>query len=218
MYKDQPEYERNFYGCITAMDEQVGRLRKELRDLGVADNTMLWFCSDNGPEGQANNAPGTTAGLRGRKRDLFEGGVRVPGLLEWPARFRQPLTTDVPCCTSDYFPTICSALGIGNPEGPEPIDGIDLMPLLEGRMTERPRPIAFESRNRLALIDNRYKIVSTDNGESYMLFDIVADPGEKDDLAAGRPDVLNAMREQLERWRDSCGASRDGEDYDGGNA
>lgn len=213
MYNDQPEYERNFYGCITAMDEQLGRLRQELRDLGVADNTMLWFCSDNGPEGQADNAPGTTAGLRGRKRDLFEGGIRVPGLLEWPARVKQPFVTEIPCCTSDYFPTVCSALGIAASDGPQPIDGVNLLPLVEGQMAERPRPMAFESRQQVALLDNRYKIISTDGGKTFMLFDIVADPNETNDLAVQKPGVLETMRAQLEAWRASCTDSREGEDY-----
>lgn len=78
-YKEQQDY----YGCITAMDEQMGRLRAELGRLGVEGNTMVWFCSDNGPRG-GGNAPGSTKGLRGSKRSLYEGGVRVPGILVWP--------------------------------------------------------------------------------------------------------------------------------------
>jgi arylsulfatase A-like enzyme len=121
--------------------------------------------------------------------------------------------TEIPCCTSDYFPTVCSALGIAASDGPQPIDGVNLLPLVEGQMAERPRPMAFESRQQVALLDNRYKIISTDGGKTFMLFDIVADPNETNDLAVQKPGVLETMRAQLEAWRASCTDSREGEDY-----
>ena len=189
--------EKHFYGCITALDEQVGRLRKELRDLGVANNTMLWYTSDNGPEGKVHYQDtyrGSTNGLRGRKRSLFEGGIRVPGILEWPARVEAARATDIPCSTSDYFPTVLAALGFEVKGRPEPIDGINLMPLIEGMMKERPQPIAFQTPDggeqgkseRLgspdhALVGNRYKFLSyLDDARSSedMLFDVVIDRGE----------------------------------------
>jgi arylsulfatase A-like enzyme len=205
------EKERHYYGCLTAMDEQMGRLRAELRRLGVAHDTMLWFCADNGPEHR--KGPGSTGGLRGRKRDLFEGGIRVPGLLEWPARLTQPRATSVPCSTSDYFPTVLSALGFHVDGKPEPADGVDLMPLIDGRMTERPRPIAFESGKQMALVDNRWKLLSTDKGASWMLFDLSADPAEANDVAVDHPDVVTRMTQVLEAWRASCRDSLAGEDY-----
>jgi len=205
------EKERHYYGCLTAMDEQMGRLRDELRRLGVAGNTMLWFSADNGPEHK--NGPGSTGGLRGRKRDLFEGGIRVPGLLEWPARIARPRTTDVPCSTSDYFPTVLAALGFHMAGQPEPIDGIDLLPLIDGRMDERPRPIAFESRSQIALVDNRWKLLTRDKGKSWMLFDLAADPAETNDLSATHPEIVARMKETLQAWRASCRASLAGKDY-----
>ena len=205
------EKERHYYGCLTAMDEQMGRLRKELRDLGIADNTMLWFCSDNGPEHKTG--PGSAGPLRGRKRDLFEGGVRVPGILEWPARVKPGRATDLPCSTSDYFPTVLDVLGFQMQGRPEPIDGVSLLPLIEGRMTERPRPIGFESDRQVSLTDNRYKIISTDGGKTYMLFDLVENPGETKDLAAEKPEIVAGMRATLEAWRASCRDSQAGKDY-----
>jgi arylsulfatase A-like enzyme len=213
MYKDQPEDRQHYYGAITAMDEQIARLRSELEKLGIAENTMLFFCSDNGPEGQAPKAPGSAGPLRGRKRSLFEGGVRVPGLLVWPNKIKAPRTVDIPCSTPDYFPTVMDILGFGRNGQPEPIDGISLLPLVEGRVQSRPAPIAFESAKQVALTDNRYKIYSGDSGRTFMLFDLVDDPSETTDLSAQRPDVVNSMKAVLTEWRKSCKKSLDGQDY-----
>jgi arylsulfatase A-like enzyme len=216
MYSQYSEDEQHYYGCITAMDEQISRLRSQLRALDIADNTMLWFCSDNGPEGRDGKHGryrGSAGPFRGRKRSLFEGGVRVPGLLEWPARIKGGQVTDVPCCTSDYFPTILDTLDFKMKGQPEPVDGISLLPLIEGRMTKRPVPIGFESRNQVSLTDNHYKIYSKDDGKTYMLFDLLEDPGETKDLAAKEPHILKTMKQKLEKWRVSCKESLAGKDY-----
>jgi arylsulfatase A-like enzyme len=208
------------------MDRQMGRLRAELQTLGVAENTMLWFCSDNGPEGQAGKAPGSAGKLRGRKRSLFEGGVRVPGLLVWPAKIGSPRTVDLPYSTLDYYPTILDVLGIevpspDVPNQPMPIDGVSLLPLIDGKMTARPAPIAFESRGQVALIDNRYKLIRvgasqrnkpTSTGGS-MLFDLQKDPSETTDLAAQQPETVKAMKQTLLKWQASCRNSAAGHDY-----
>jgi arylsulfatase A-like enzyme len=240
MYADRPVKEQHYYGCITALDEQVGRLRRELRDLGVADNTMLWFCSDNGPEGQAGRAPGSAGPFKGRKRDLWEGGIRVPGMLEWPAVVKGPRVVSIPCVTTDYLPTVLDYLGI-TLGPPRPIDGISLRPLIEGVMAERPAPIGFEFGNMAAWIDNRYKLVAllrgggsdadedgrpavpsekatrkTQDGTKavvkLLLFDIIADPKEETDLSADQPARVESMRARLEDWRRSCRRSLAGGD------
>ena len=214
LYEDQPVPAQHYFGCITAMDEQMGRLRKTLRELGIAANTMLWFCSDNGPEGKKHNGMNGSAGpLRGRKRSLFEGGVRVPGILEWPAKAKTPRVVDVPCGTSDYFPTVLDVLGFKMKGQPAPIDGTSLLPLIEGKMKSRPVPIAFESRNQVSLTDSRHKIVSQDRGKTYMLFDLIEDPAEQKDLAAEKPEIVQAMKATLEKWRASCKDSLAGKDY-----
>jgi arylsulfatase A-like enzyme len=216
MYSQYSEDQQHYYGCITALDEQMGRLRSELWELGISDNTMVWFCSDNGPEGkdgQSGRTRGSAGPFRGRKRSLFEGGVRVPGLLEWPARIAPGQVTDIPCSTSDYFPTIMDVLGFRMEGQPEPTDGVSLLPLIEGKMTERPLPIGFESRNQVSLTGNRYKIYSKDNGKTYMLFDLLDDPGESHNIAARNSGLLAAMKMQLEEWRASCKDSLTGRDY-----
>ena len=225
MYKDRRG--RNYLGCITAMDDQMGRLRAELKKLGIADNTMLWFCSDNGPEGgRFNGANGSAGPLRGRKRSLYEGGVRVPGLLVWPAKVAKPRVVKMPCSTCDYFPTVLDVLGFTMKGRPLPIDGVSLLPLIEGRMTRRPRPIGFESAGQISLTDNRYKLIRAGGrkrkkkgGEAaaqparFELYDLIEDPGEKHDLAAEKPGVVNTMRATLDAWRASCKKSLAGEDY-----
>jgi arylsulfatase A-like enzyme len=216
MYSQYSEDQQHYYGCITALDEQVGRLRNELKKLGIADNTMLWFCSDNGPEGKDGKTGryrGSAGPFRGRKRSLLEGGVRVPGMLEWPARIKAGQVTDIPCSTSDYFPTVLDILGFKIKGQPEPVDGVSLLPLINGQMKKRPRPIGFQSANQLSLTDNRYKIYSSDKGKTFMLFDLLEDPGETKDLAAQKPQILQKMKKMLIIWHKSCQNSLAGKDY-----
>ncbi len=212
-YTDGYTEHQDYYGCITALDEQVGRLRSELKTLGVADNTMLWFCSDNGPEGNSK-APGRTKNLRGRKRSLYEGGVRVPGLLIWPDMIKETRTVKIPCSTSDYFPTVLEALGHTLPEAEaRPYDGVSLLPLIRNEMKERSRPIAFESKKQISLTGNQFKLISMDAGKSYELYDLIADPEESKNLARDLPDQVSKMRAQLKKWRKSCKRSASGDDY-----
>jgi arylsulfatase A-like enzyme len=221
-----------YYGEILAIDRSMGRLRSELRKLGIAENTLLWFCSDNGAA-----APGSTGGLRGRKASVWEGGLRVPGLIEWPARIKKPTVTDVPACTSDIYPTIVDILKLKVPNQVEPLDGISLLPLLEGRMKERPRPIGFwhyaggggakakaggakakagggftKDAGHAAWTDNRYKLHKLPAGQ-YELYDLLSDPNEQTDLAEKHPEIVAAMKTALEKWQESVVQSFRGEDY-----
>ncbi len=96
---------------------------------------------------------------------------------------------------------------------PEPVDGVTLLPLINGTMAKRPMPIGFESKNQISLTDNRYKVYSSDKGKTYMLFDLLEDPGETKDLAAEKPQILQSMKATLVKWRKSCQNSLDGKDY-----
>ncbi len=227
-YADRPENEQHYYATITAMDEQIGRLRATLRELGVAENTMLWYASDNGPEGTPQprgRNQGSAGGLRGRKRSLYEGGIRVPALLEWPAKIAAPRQVDVPCVTSDYFPTVLAALGQPLPADVRPYDGMNLMPLIERRMVERPSPIAFDFAGAAALVDNRFKLVhdpreqrrNSDNGTvepaEYELYDLLSDPSESVNIAEENRAIVESMKERLAAWRASRGRSLAGADY-----
>ena len=214
MYSEFPPGKQHYYGCLTAMDEQIGRLRRELNELGVGNNTMLWFCSDNGPEeegavrgkGRGGHQQGQTGPFRGRKRDLYEGGIRVPGLLVWPNEIERNTTVEAPCVTSDYFPTILEVLDISPDRQPKPIDGVDLMPLVKGKVKERSSPIGFEFEDKLAWTDDRYKLVR-EKGE-FELFDLLKDPSESEDLSEEKPKVFSKMKTELKKWRSSCEDSR----------
>lgn len=137
LYENQSEKLQHFYGEITGMDRAFGRLRNELETLGIRENTILWYCSDNGGLPKV----GSTGG-RGHKGQIYEGGLRVPAILEWPARLGRPRTTDVPCNTLDIYPTLLAIAGIRMAKQP-PLDGISLVSLIEGKMRSRPKPMAF---------------------------------------------------------------------------
>ena len=215
LYPDHPHglYGQHYHGCLSALDEQMGRLRGRLDTLGIARDTMLWYCSDNGPEGNERNGAGSAAPFRGRKRSLHEGGVRVPGLLVWPRVIEEPRTVDMPCVTSDYLPTVLDALDLPLPD--RPLDGISLMPLLRGEMKERPRPIGFRYRGTEVMNDNRFKLLR--RGDRIELYDLEADPSETTNLAASHPDAARDLQARLDRWLESCRRSDLGRDYRSGN-
>jgi len=137
MYADQPKQLQHFYGEITGIDTAVGSLRNELRELGIAENTLFWYTSDNGAL-----KVGSTGGLRGNKGNLYEGGIREPAIIEWPARIKQPRISTVQCGTVDIYPTLLDIVGVTIEQQPL-LDGISLLPLIEGRMERREKPLGF---------------------------------------------------------------------------
>jgi len=136
-YESQGRKKKDFYGEIAGMDAAVGKLRSELKAMGISENTIVWYCSDNG--GLPNL--GVTGG-RGHKGRIYEGGLRVPAILEWPKRITKPEITNIPCNTSDIYPTLLEIAGI-NPNRQVPLDGISLTALIDGKMTIRPKPMGF---------------------------------------------------------------------------
>lgn len=132
---------RERYAEITAMDRSLGTLRKHLKDSSLRDNTLLWYCGDNGtpPDGIV------TSPFRGNKGNMYEGGIRVPGMIEWPGRITTPRATNVNAVTSDMLPTICDLLNLPLPN--RPLDGISLKPLIDNQMRVRPKPIFFWAYN-----------------------------------------------------------------------
>ena len=201
MYRDRTENEQHYYGCLTAMDEQIGRLRKELNNSGLSDNTMIWYCSDNGPARQSSaRNVGSTNGLSGFKLSINEGGIRVPGLFVWPGRIKKPATITVLCFTSDFFPSILDALDIPLPNDRE-YDGTSIMPLIKGETTKRSKPLGFLNKDAKETVwmETQYKLIMNKKGEH--LYDIIKDPREKNDLAKELPEKTALMKKSLVAWR-----------------
>lgn len=211
-----------YYGEIIGVDRAMGTLRAGLRKLGIADNTLLMFNSDNGAWMDGNPPPdafGSNSILRGHKGELWEGGIRVPGIIEWPARIKKPAITEVLACTSDIYPTVIDILKIEVPNQVKPLDGISLLPLLDGRMQQRPQPIGFWHHGETSMEDgplvwndNQFKLHKRPPGK-YELYDLTKDISEKNDLAAEHPEVVKRMRAELEAWQASVMKSWRGEDY-----
>ncbi|MEO1856490.1 MAG: sulfatase-like hydrolase/transferase [Rubritalea sp.] len=226
MYEEYTEGQQHYYGCITAMDEQIGRLRAELKRLGVDKNTILWFGSDNGPEGGGRPKPkydayhgafyGKAGNFRGRKRSLYNGGVCVPALAVWPGTIDKGQTLQVPSSTLDYLPTVCELIGSEQPQD-RPIDGESLVPILLGKAKERHTYIPFASTiktSQLALIKGDYKLftmpASAQGDELYHLHD---DPAEANNLIEEHPERAQSMKADLKIWVESCRKSFEGKDY-----
>ncbi|MGB4739219.1 MAG: sulfatase-like hydrolase/transferase [Fuerstiella sp.] len=132
---------RERYAEITAMDRSIGTLRQWLTDNQLRDNTLVWYCGDNGTSGDGI----ITSPFRGQKGNHYEGGVRVPGVIEWPQQIAASRTSDVNGVTSDILPTLCDVAGVPLPD--RPLDGISLKPLITGDMKTRGEPIFFWTFN-----------------------------------------------------------------------
>ena len=206
------EKSRNHYGELVAMDRSIGTLRKGLRDLGIEENTLVWFCSDNG--GLPGIDPDTVGGLRGFKNSVYEGGLRVPAIIEWPAGIAEPRITSFPSATMDIFPTLAKVAGLPDTVMQQPQDGMSLTPLFTEDLTSRDKPIAFRHTGRSAVVDNNYKLLTLELGSGkYELYDLENDPKETKDLSAEQPEVTQRLQKVLEGWNQSVDASIAGKDY-----
>ena len=200
----------NLFGEIIAMDRSIGMLRQGLRDMGLAENTLIWYCSDNGGR---DHEPDSVGGLRGFKGSLYEGGIRVPGIIEWPGRI-QPMVTDFPASTMDIMPTIVDLLGLPEASMLAIHDGESILPLFEGRTPERMHPIPFTMKGT-ALIDGKFKLLQDGKGKGakWVLFDLEEDPGETTDVSGDFPGRFENMKAEAETVLASVEASAEGKDY-----
>ena len=207
-----PDRDQHHYGELKAMDRSIGTLRRGLRKLSIAENTLVWFCSDNG--GLKPFGPATVGGLRGWKGTIYEGGLRVPGIIEWPAVITKPRVTSHPAATMDVFPTLVDVLDLPASDMIQPHDGMSLKPLFSGETGPRTKPIPFKYSKRAALIDNDFKLLTQDVGKgSYELYNLAADPKETKNLYAAEPETAQRMKKALDAWLDSVKASVAGKDY-----
>jgi arylsulfatase A-like enzyme len=219
LYSDCTEQEQIYFSNITAIDDQIGRLRMALRERDLASNTMVWFTSDNGPNLKGKKTPkaaiaqngkfiytalGSTGAYRGWKRDCYEGGLRVPGILEWPSRIKKPRHTDFPAVTSDYFPTALAAAGLPLPND-RTYDGINLLPVIEQENNFKRTPIGFHCNGMEAWTSTPYKIVRSIKNKKkqsldWELYNLVHDPYEEHNLATSKPDLVSRMAKEFDDW------------------
>lgn len=184
---------KTYAEIVTRLDNQVGKVLETLQRLGIADNTIVIFTSDNGGERFSDTWP-----FSGRKTEVLEGGIRVPTLMRWPAKVRAGLETDVPVMTMDWLPTLVAAAGATTPAGHVP-DGSDLAGLFAGgTLQERTLYWRYNIHDQKAVRKGRYKYLSISGHE--FLFDVVDDPLERGNLKARRPEIFAELKTSFEQW------------------
>ena len=193
------------YAMITNIDDNFGRLLSTLKELGLEENTIVIFMTDNGPQYLRY-----TSGLRGRKSHFYEGGIRVPFFIRWPERLETGITIDTIAANIDVLPTLLDACGIDVPSE-HTIDGKSLMPLLIDKTADWPdRTIYFQGNNGVPELYNkcvamkqRYKLL-----DGKELYDITEDPSEKNDIAGKNQQLVSRMRSDYEVWFDDVVTTR----------
>lgn len=205
-YSDMPwpQIEKNFAAMITRMDDHIGQLLRLLRELGIAQRTVVFFSSDNGPHREGGHDPNffrSSGPLRGIKRDLYEGGIRVPGIVWWPDTVRAGTTSDYPWAFWDFLPTACDIAGVKAPRG---LDGVSILPVLLGRPGPEREYMYWEFHERgfeQAVRIGKWKAVRHGTREPIELYDLHEDIGERNNVADKYPDVVRQVAQVLARAR-----------------
>lgn len=229
---------RDHHGEIVAMDRSIGALRKGLRDLGIAGNALVWFKSDNGglPDYAVSPRhpgirPRAMGHLRGHKNTFYEGGLRVPCVIEWPGRLA-PRISEFPASTMDIFPTLVDVAGLDSNDLGKVHDGISLTSVLASEPASRQQPIGFRRDGQYVWLDNDYKLIyARDPAEAldefgswsatayesleieYELYNLEEDPSEQHDILKEEPGIAAQMKAQLDAWNRSVDNSVSGADY-----
>jgi N-acetylgalactosamine-6-sulfatase len=235
-WKHLDKQKQVYAAVITDADNDVGKILATLRETGAAENTLVIFSSDNGPESTGpdkgeNSDPtvnikgygthysvGDTGGLRGRKRSLFEGGVRVPFIVRWPGHAPADTTNDKTAITAvDLLPTLCAAAGVELPKDYRG-DGENLLPAFNGEPTVRTRPIFWEWRGHnqepdwwpdLAVREGDWKLLMTDDGKRAELYRLDRDRAEARDISAEHPELVARLTALLREWQATLPAEPD---------
>ncbi|MEM7379789.1 MAG: sulfatase [Bacteroidota bacterium] len=180
-----------------ALDRAVGKVMAKLKDLGIEENTLIVFTNDNGGPSDKNGS--SNLPLSGIKATHLEGGIRVPFIMKWPGKIEAGTVYDNPISTFDLLPTFFAAAG-GDPEALKDLDGVDLMPYLEGRKTGRPHDALFWKRDaRAAMRKGDWKLIRFPDRPA-TLFYLPDDEEELNDLAAQEPQKLKEMYKELFQW------------------
>jgi N-acetylgalactosamine-6-sulfatase len=205
-----------YYASVGDLDVQIGRFLTALEKLGLAENTLVVFSSDNGPEdifiqNAGHSGVGSPGPFRGRKRSLYEGGVRVPFIVRWPGKVPAARIDDSSVLAGiDFMPTLCGVTGVEMPANHVP-DGEDVSDILFGRSRARTKPLFWEWRfniaghvwNRspqLAIRAGNWKLMMNPDRSRTELYDIPRDLLQVDNLAAAHPDVVAKLSDQVLAW------------------
>lgn len=203
--KSWSDKEKAYAAMITRMDGDVGKMMDLLDELKIADNTVVFFCSDNGAADRYEGRFDSSGVLRGRKRDMYEGGIRTPMIVRWPGKIAAGETSAVPWMFADFLPTAAELAGTETPAGLS-LDGTSIMPTLTGSVqpelgTRFLYWEFFEKGFQQASRWKNWKAIRTKPGEALLLFDLAEDPGESTDVAAQNPDVVELFENFLRSAR-----------------
>lgn len=185
---------KTYAAMMRSLDGNIGRVLQTLKRLGLERDTIVIFTSDNGGERYSDVWP-----FVGMKAELLEGGIRVPVIVRWPARIAAGSESDQVMITMDWLPTLLAAAG-GKPSEQHPPDGENLLPVLCGEAPVRPRKLfwRFKANEQSAVRDGNWKYLKIGGNE--FLFDIVADPRERANLAARHPEVFARLKAEYAAW------------------
>lgn len=204
--KDWPEPQKGHAAMISRMDADLGRLFAKIRELGLDEQTVIFFTSDNGPHSEGGNDPDfndSNGALRGIKRDLYEGGIRVPLIARWPGRIEAGGTTQHVSAFWDFVPTLA---GLAGAEAPSGLDGISMLPTLLSEGDQRNHAQLYwefheGKSSKQAVRRGKWKGVRLDPKGPLKLYDLSTDIGEANDVAAEHPDVVESIEAYLEGAR-----------------
>ena len=196
------ERRRTYAAMTSAMDDGIGLVLKALRDTGLEENTMVWFFSDNGgPPHSA--APTDNSPLRGHKGNVYEGGVRVPFVVQWRGKLPGGIVYDQPVMSIDVFATAAALAGAKVPASHK-LDGVNIMPYLAKEVKTPPHDAlhwrAGGKDGIWAVRQGQYKLVKESQGVE--LFDLAADIGEARNLAADKPDIVQKLQKLHDAWNE----------------
>jgi len=201
-----PQVEKNKAAMITRLDEDVGRIIDKLKELKLEEDTVIFFSSDNGPHKEGGVDPAffqSSGPLRGIKRDLYEGGIRVPLIVRWPARIKPGQVSSLPAAFWDIFPTVAEIAGTNLPAGR--IDGISFLPALQGLpQTNRHEFLYWEFHEhgfQQAVRMENWKALRLQPGQPLELYDLSVDRGEQLNVAGKHPQVIARLEEYLQTAR-----------------
>ena len=206
-----------YYASVKDLDTQIGRLIKRIDELGLADNTVIAFSSDNGPEdldirNAVHSGIGSTGPFRGRKRSIYEGGIREPFIVRWTKHVPAGKVDDTTVIAGvDWLPTVCSLAGVQPPSNLNP-DGEDMSPAILGKPKQRTKPLMWQWRFRifgqmtnkspiLAIRDESWKLLMNPDSSRIELYDISHDPTELDNVAGQHPEIVKRLSEKVLAWQ-----------------